>query len=289
MKDAVMSWVLRGVALVVLGPLAAGLWTSVRAADGSWAATPLSGVGLMGGVFALAALGFVCVLAAGAGSMVLHRREGVLLAGLVMGWVAWASPDMSGVYASGASGVLVKLAVEGVVVMGIVVLTVRAALAAGTGSGVEDPFVGSDGVLSAMKRNGSKGGVIVVVSMASVLAVVWLQVQSGLSGQALWGAAIGGILAGIAGGFVGHSKSDTSVLVLVPCVLGVALAGVVAPLVTMGMVGGGLEARVAAESVPGWALVPSAAWGCGALFGAPIGYGFMLGTLEKHGGVAQAA
>ena len=88
MRHAIWIWVLRGAAILVLGPIAGMLANSMRAVDGSGHATMLLSSSIVRGVFVVLAIGFMAQLIGIVATRVLSLREGVLNAGFVLAWGA---------------------------------------------------------------------------------------------------------------------------------------------------------------------------------------------------------
>jgi hypothetical protein len=291
MKKAVWIWIVRVISLCVLGPIAGGLMSSLRAADGSGHATALVSGSLIGGVFALIGVFFLAMIGGIIATKMVSLREGVLNTGFVVAWGAWGGGQVGeALRSSPGSGSLVMLAIEGavVLVLGIWVL-VMLSKASGTVDEHDSCVELSGSVLKQMKADVASHGLLVVVGLVVSMVLIWLQVQSDLSGQSVWGGFIGAVVAGVGGGFVikNHSlkkeRSGEPDLSLVAVMVGVMLGAVVGPLVSMVMPGGGkiLEA-IASGEAPGWMLMSSLAWSGGAMIGVPVGYSWVESSVARQ-------
>ena len=291
MKNAVWIWIVRVISLSVLGPIAGGLMSSLRASDGSTHATALISGSVVGGLGALIGVFFLAMLGGVFATKAVSLREGVLNMGLVVAWGAWGSGRV-GEALRGApeSGSLVMLAVEGAVVL-VLSLAALAVLTKASGESEErDECVELNGaVLKVIKSEFLPSAALVGVGLVVSMIVVWLQVQSDLSGQAVWGGFVGAAGAGVLGGMLlkNHSlkneRSGEADLSLVPVMVGVMLGAVAGPMVAMVMPGGGkiLEA-IASGEAPGWMMMSSLAWAGGALIGTPIGYSWVESSVERQ-------
>lgn len=291
MKKAVWIWIVRVISLCVLGPIAGGLMSSMRGADGSGYATALVSGSLIGGVFALIGVFFLAMVGGILATKMVSLREGVLNVGLVVAWGAWGMGQVGEALRSApGSGSLVMLAIEGaiVVVLGLWVLMVLTK--ASKDAFEHDDCVRLSGiVIGEMKSNLGAQGLLVGVGLVVSMVLVWLQVQNDLSGQSVWGGFVGAVVAGVAGGFVlkNHAlKNERSMepdLSLVPVILGVMLGAVVGPIVSMAIPSGGkiLDA-IASGEAPGWMLMSSLGWVGGALIGTPLGYSWVESSVARQ-------
>src|SRR5216684_1527151 len=104
MRQGITRWTIYLLALCVVGPAAGALMGSLRAADGSHAASPLfctnPGMGLLVGI---AALGLALVMGLLASKLV-NVAAGFTAAGLVMAWAAWKTGDIDGMIRTAQSG-----------------------------------------------------------------------------------------------------------------------------------------------------------------------------------------
>lgn len=283
MIEAVSRWTARGLSLLVLGPLAARAAATVRGADGSDAATLLTGASVPGGLLVLLVVG-VCVLAAGGiAARLADRHEAILNMGFVLGWVAWTGGSMTDVLRlSPEASTLIRLAFEGLLLGGLVVGgCVLADRLSRRGPDAEGLDLSKAGIRASLTAKG--GWATLGVSTVAALACAFLFARYGGAGQGVGAAFLGGFLAGLLGSQTQQSlsKNDRDALkgataVMIPVILGVLLAAVIGPLVGMGKPGASrLLESIARGSLPGWVLITPAGWCCGALIGVPMGAAMM--------------
>lgn len=307
MKNAAWIWIVRVLSLCVLGPIAGALMGSLRGVDGSSYATVLVSDSLMGGLFALFGVFFLAMIAGAIATKAVSLREGVLNLGLVLGWGAWGAGEVGEALRSAPeSGSILKLAIEGVLVLVLTVLMLRAMTKARSGEdeGIDGCVVLSSSKIAALRENAGLTGMLVGVGLVVSMVVVWLQVQTDLSGQAVWGGFIGSAAAGVAGGMLiqnhsmssggkngrGGRRSSGVVVSLVPVMVGVMLGGVVGPLVGMVMPGSGkILQSIAAGEMPGFLVMSSLSWAAGAMIGTPVGYSWVESSVARQQVNAAAA
>lgn len=290
MMESVARWVIRGVSLLAIGPLAAWIAGGVRASDGSRAATLLTGDVMTQGVFALLGVGVCVVVAAGLAARACDRHEAVLNAGFVFTWVAWTSGRLGDAYRlSPEAGTLIRVALEGAAVIGVfaAALLVADRLARRPGEQEGLSLSGTD-IVGALKLKTALPALGASTGLSLLLA--WLFARHDAPGQSLGTAFICGIGAGVFGSLVsqslapdvnsrkGSAADDLPGVTasFVPIAIGVLLAGVLGPLAGLGKPGAGqLMMGVARGDLPGWILVTPASWAAGALIGVPAGISFL--------------
>lgn len=294
MIEAAARWTARGISLLVLGPLAAWGGGLVRAPDGTEAASLLTGGAIGEGVLALVlVLGAVCV-AAVIGGRLGDRHESLLNMGFVLAWVAWTGGRMEEVFRlSPGSGPLVWLAIEAalmaLMVIGVMVLSDRLGRRSREAEGLD---LSVEGMLGALRF---KAGVPVLLLAAGIgLVSAWLFARYGGAGQGVGSAFLGGVIGGVFASQAYESLAKDqkkaplgSTGILVPALLGVLLAAVLAPLVGMVKPGAGrLPEGVARGTLPGWVLVSPAAWMAGGLLGIPAGVSMLRSAGKQQAPVA---
>ncbi len=307
MKNAAWIWIVRVLSLCVLGPIAGGLMASLRSVDGSPYATVLVSDSMVGGLFVLLGVFFLAMIAGVIATKAVSLREGVLNLGLVLGWGAWGAGEVGEALRSAPeSGSIVKLAFEGVLVLVLSgwMLHVLTKARGGADEGADGCVMLSNSKIAALREHAGLTGMLVGVGLVVSMVMVWLQVQSDLSGQAVWGGFIGAAAAGVAGGMLiqnhsmgssskggrGGRRSDEVVVSLVPVMVGVMLGGVVGPLVGMVMPGSGkLLQSIAAGDLPGFLVMSSLSWAAGAMIGTPVGYSWVESSVARqHANAATA-
>ena len=283
MIEVVARWSARGLSLLVIGPLAARAAGAVRAPDGSATATLLTGSSIGGGLVALALVGLCVAAASAVGARLGDRHEGVLNAGFVLGWVAWTTGIMQEVVRLGPdAGTLLRLSVEAGLLAAVVAVAWVASDRVSRRDRDAEGFALDPGSIT--RAVGGRSGPVVVLASGLVgLACAWLFARHGAPGQGLGSAFLGGLGAGVVGAqvFQSMTKDEKDAMkgatpVLVPSMLGVMLAGVLAPLIGMFLPGSGrLVEGLARGALPGWVLVSPAAWCAGGLLGVPMGAAMM--------------
>ena len=298
MKNAVWIWIVRVISLCVLGPIAGGLMSSLQGVDGSRFATPMLSNSLMSGLLVLLGVFFLAMIAGVVASKAVSLREGVLNMGLVLGWGAWGAGQVGeALRAVPESGSLLKLAFEGALVLILTLWVLIVLTKASRKDHPHDECVQlSPTVISTARANIAQSMMLLGIGCAVTMVIVWLQVQTDLSGQAVWGGFIGSALAGVAGGMVikNHSianeRSKEPDLSLIPVMVGVLLGGVLGPLLAMVMPGGGkILESIAAGDMPGYLVMSSLAWAAGALIGTPVGYSWVESSVARQHSPAQHA
>ncbi len=282
-KHILKQWFARALSLCVVGPICAMLLSRVDAFDGSEHTTFLTGSSFAGGFMCLlAVLGLILVMGAGIGRLV-DRREGLLNIGFVLGWVAWSSGRMGMVYRmTPESGVLLKLAVEGVIVMTGITLTLmlmsdpKKGTVAGHGDDVSRFDAGYLQESITSKAGMLSMGVAVVVSL--VFAVLFGQTD--LPGQSVGVGFLAGVFAGVGGTLVAASarkdEKSATPTAFAPIMLGVMLCGVIAPLIGLIKPGAGELLGLAVKGdLLGFLIVSPMAWSMGAMLGVPMGHSWV--------------
>jgi len=204
MKTAVWIWIVRIISLCVLGPFAGSLMSSLRAVDGSTHATAFVSGSFMAGLFALIGVFFLAMVGGVVATKAVSLREGVLNTGLIVAWGAFGSGQVGeALRGSPESGSLVMLMIEGVVVL-VFSLFVLAMLTRVSGESEErDDCVRFGGVVFVdILLNAVPSLLLILIGFVISMLLVWLQTQSDLSGQSVWGGFIGAVAAGVLGGMV---------------------------------------------------------------------------------------
>ncbi|MBO6514678.1 MAG: hypothetical protein JJ974_12005 [Phycisphaerales bacterium] len=303
MKNAVWIWIVRVLSLCVFGPIAGGLMASLRGVDGSRHATLFVSDSILGGLFVLFGVFFLAMIAGVIATKMVSLREGVLNLGLVLGWGAWGAGEVGEALRSAPdSGSIVKLAIEGFAVLVLTVWMLRVMTKVrGVGDGGDEGTDGcvalSNSKLVALREHAGLTGMLVGVGLVVSMVMVWLQVQSDLSGQAVWGGFIGSAAAGVLGGMLiqnhsmgssgkhgrGGKRSSDGVVSLIPVMVGVMLGGVFGPLVGMVTPGSGrLLQAIASGEMPGFLVMSSVSWAAGAMIGTPVGYSWVESSVARQ-------
>lgn len=279
MIKTLRQWISRALALAVLGPLSAYVASGLVGMDGSSAHTLLTGSSLAGGVVALLIVGALTMVAGIVGAVLSDRREGFLAMGFVLGWVAWTSGRIGRLYLLAPdSSTAIKLAVEGALLMAIVVLSAVFM----SRSDESDPFTS----FSLSRIKGWLGQQAMLIALGAALvagaAIAWVFGSYDLPGQSTGVGFLAGIAGGVAGALAagsmqGKGKHDGTPFA--PMMLGVMLAGVLLPLLAIVYPGlGSIEELVLKGDLPGTMIVSPAAWLTGALLGVPMGHSWVEQT-----------
>lgn len=292
MRQAIIRWTIYLLALFVIGPLAAAMTGSLRASDGSHAATPLfSTTPVLGLVYGVAVL-LIALLTGIAAARLVNRASGFTAAGLVVAWAAWTTGDVDQMIRVSHSGSpLLSQSLEGAI-FGVLALGMAAVLWIIGKPEQTDPNKRKDpedALISALTQGPAKmfasifrgkGGVAVIpVALLAGAAAAWFIGVSPIKGQAVFAAITAGIVAAAAGRLV---EFEVSLPTLVVPVVVLAILG---PLAGYAMAGGGGEKIVAAayaNSLFPVANVTALDWIAGALIGVPIGVGWAGSMLERH-------
>jgi len=292
MRLMIWIWVLRILALVAVGPLAGALTASVRASDGSSYATLLVGASPAHGVLVLAIVGVLSLVMGVLGARLVHRREGILDAGIVLGWGAWGMARVDeAIRTSPGAGALAMLALEGLLVVSLVVALLAIVTRLGAREDPQGDAVALDRrVLGSARTQGPVLLASMAISLVAALGAAWIQVPSGLSGQSVWGGFIGGLAGGVLGAFVLHASSLRERPTMVPMIVGVAMGALAAPLAGFVVPGASeMVESLAQGSAPGFVRVSPLAWSCGALVGVPLGSGWVESSMSKREPSASGA
>jgi hypothetical protein len=303
MLKAALRWVLVVASLMFIGPFAAKMLGSVRDVDGGHAVTLLvngdMGRALLGGLLVFAAAAVVGLI----GSHYLSLNTGMMSAGLVVAWGAWAEGATKGgtleniVRRAGNGKDLPALAIEGFIVMllaaGLTWAMVRVAhraqqpaadATAATPVKSAPVLKAEAGAPALIYGKGEKPFRILLLSMLNAAAVcavlAWLFAVSGDKGQTFAAALIGAIAAGTAAQTMAGSK-EFHVTPVTP-ILAMALIALAGPLVAMVMHGGGIVGAVNAGTVFSLARPLSLDWAAGAVIGVPIGLGWAGSMLDRR-------
>lgn len=307
-----LPWML---ALFVLGPIAGHLTGSLRAADGSGDATLLLGLSPATGI----AAGLVTLVFAGAVGVFASRlngcRSGLNSAGIVFVWAASQTSGIDGILRrAGSAAPLTTLAVEGLV-FGLLAVPVAALVwQAGLGRGLHNAahplpdgspslggyitagFRGPKGlraeheslaaaVVRAFTRPSGLGAIAATVIVG--FGVTYLVCQDTLKGQAIFAAALTGIVAVPVGRLAGESLKEQPPLAAF--VGGFAILGLVGPLAAKFLQGTDLIAHLYSGNLLGVAAPVTLDWIAGACIGLPIGEAWFVSMFQPHAAKAAAS
>jgi hypothetical protein len=214
--------------------------------------------------------------------------------GFLLAWVAWTGGSMTEVIRLGpGASTLVRASVEALLLGVVVVAGWVVADTVSRRPRVDEKLdLSVGGVLGSVRVKAGAG--VVASSVAVSLLVAWVFGRYGAPGQGLGTAFLAGVAAGVVGTQVFDALSEKGdrledrlnasrgvglTGVLVPALIGVVLAGVVGPLVGMGVPGAGrLMDGVARGSLAGWLQVSPTAWCAGALLGVPMGVSLLAAS-----------
>lgn len=308
MLHTLLRWIMPTLALFALGPLALLLMSSVRAVDGSrevsilLCAAPAKG---------LAALGVVMLIACAAGiggALISGQRRGLLSAGIVLAWAAYATGHIDTMLAnsittkSGTSSVLLMLALEGLIVgvlsalVAWIILRVPmlafAERAARAGEFARAHPAHASGTLSIREPHAlfsARAPVAIAAAILGAGVVVWVLAFDSSKGQTLAAA----IFAGLAAAAAGRTLAATLSPMLFVAAIGLlAAASPVAAMVlhsggNAGVSGGGTGSAALSTAALAGTLFRLARplpldWLAGALVGIPLGLAWANSLVQKH-------
>lgn len=272
-----LRWTLLGVAMFVLGPLAASLTQGVRAPDGSTESTLLTAehVGVaavrLGACFGLAALaGAVAGRAFGV-------RTGLFGAGLVLAWSAGTAGTIDDIIRRTQSASTFRtLASEGVI---IGLLTAGVGVVCVLASRKHEPAIAPAPVTKGARHAGDgrsaarAAGALAACLAAGGLAAA-IVARTMLPGQVIAAAACAGIAGAMAGLMVHHHARPHWLLASL-CVL-----GVVGP-ASAGLAHGEVAHAVYTNHLTPLARLTPLHWAAGLLIGVPIGLSWGSSMIKK--------
>jgi hypothetical protein len=271
MRQATIRWTIYILALCVFGPLAGMLTGSLRATDGSHAATPLSctntGMGLLMG---LGAVGIALLL-----GVIAAKLQGVAAgfstAGIILAWAAWKTGTIDDMIRTSQSGSpLIAQSLEGVV-FGVLIAGVALAiwLMGGKGDGKD---------LKQKLLHGA--GTALPVAVIAGAAAAWFIAVTPIKGQAVFGAIAAGVVGAAAAKLV--DGSITLPTLVVPIVALAVLGPLSGYAVAGGTATGVVQASYAGRLFP-LANITALDWIAGAMIGIPLGVAWAASMVEKKG------
>lgn len=291
MRQAIIRWTIYLLALFVIGPLAGAMTGSLRASDGSHAATPLfSTTPILGLVYGIAAL-LIALLVGVAAARLVSTASGFTAAGLVVAWAAWTTGDVDQMIRVSHSGSpLLSQSLEGAI-FGVLALGIAAVLWIIGRPEQTDPNKRKDpedALIAALSQGPAKlfykvfkgkgGAAVIPVALLAGAAAAWFIGVSPIKGQAVFAAITAGIVAAAAGRLV---ELEVSLPTLIVPIVALAILG---PLAGYAMAGGAdkVVASAYANSLFPVANITALDWIAGALLGVPIGVGWAGSMMERH-------
>jgi hypothetical protein len=289
MLNALLRWLVPLIALLVFGPLAGKLTSSLRALDGGPQASLLVCAHPSAGV--LAGLGTIglAIVAGLIASVLIGSRMGLFCAGLVLAWGAWGTGRLPDMIAQAQSGSILKqIALEAVIVgvLGVLgaalILLVPARRTVPQAGAAPAQHVLPPEPRLIRDKAGPTGALVAFLIGA---VVTYLVAQEGLKGQTFAAAAIAGLLGAAAGRVVATYASAMWFFV------GLCTIGVIAPLIAMFMHGMSVPAGSSVDGVVRAALAgglfrPANVLPldllAGAFIGVPMGLAWAGSMVERH-------
>ncbi len=292
-----IKWAIYMIALLVIGPLAAGPLASLRDVSGGHEATVLISTSLAAGVLA----GVIPIVAAGAVGLVTARligpRHGMLSAGLVLARAAWRSASIDGLMrATRDGGAMLPLAGEGAL-LGLAGVLLGAAIWVAGGDPARDRLHApapsgadrADAPIAPARRvwllitgaTGAKGGGIaaILAGLAAGGVVAWMVALEPLKGQTIFAAMLAGVAAGGFGRAVTARDEKPSPMA---ALIAMTLLACIGPISALVMNGG---SRVVGAAIGGdlftLAMPMPLDWLAGAFWGIPIGLSWAESMVEK--------
>ena len=305
MSKGLLKWVDSLVALLVLGPIAYFALATLRAPDGDPFTTLLtSATPLKGALLGLVVVGLALVAALISG-LLFGRGRGICMAGLVAGWAAWAGGSVRHVLgdadAPSAPSMLTAelLFVAILVVAAVIIVELRASIPGeelGRPDLAHSPPPSTHAYFAALKDPTSTMGIGAAAAACGIL--VYILAFSGIKGQSLFAAIVGGVGAGAAFGLVWssrHASQDKPMHApLLPPIMGVFIVGLIGsvaatfvPISDLHL----LARAVGADGISGavsnkpallsLSTVMPMEWVTGALLGVPLGATWSTSMVDK--------
>ncbi|MEI7656933.1 MAG: hypothetical protein WCK33_02580 [Phycisphaerae bacterium] len=284
MIHSILRWTYILVCLLAIGPAAGWLARSLHDGAGGHACSLLVGEsparGVMIGLVVIAVAAVVGTIA----SRLFSLGTGLAVAGIIFGWTSWHLGTVESIIRATDGRVdLLRFAVEALALTlaatGIAHATTVAAAssqpaaASRSGSWLERALV-----KSADRPASGVAVAAVVIGAGAAFAAASLVCLSGLKGQCLMGAVVGGIACGLAACYVAGAAKVT----LHPAApaLGMVVAAVAAPVVAKFMHGDTLLSVLYADRLMMAAKPLPVDWAAGALLGVPVGMGWAGAVLD---------
>lgn len=271
MARTTLRWIMIAIAALVIGPIAAWLCRPMRGTDGGMISTVLvsSAVGpaVIGTLLAMA----MATLFGAIVSRMLGWRLGCFVAGAALAWPAWEHAGVVQLLReSGDPSIMLKMAIEGAALLGIALGA--AFLLYRVDPGIDRKPDAIKGAVSGV------GGVIAAMLAAATLAgfVVLIVAIEEQRAQAFAAAAVAAIAAGTVARFIGPSPSPSAAM------LGLLLAAIAAPLLTMRLAGPDLIEAAYNGSMLNLGRLTPMLWASGALVGVPIGSAWAESMFERQ-------
>ncbi|MFG0305291.1 MAG: hypothetical protein ACF8Q5_03650 [Phycisphaerales bacterium JB040] len=280
--DAVYRYAIPLLALLAAGPLCYRFTHALISASGTHDKSLFLAASKPSALIALLVCLALATLVATGATRLIGLKSGLISAGYVLGWAAWGLGDLNRTLRdleSASAGTFILLAIEAAALvtacLGVLWLAARA-----------DPHPPHKDLF----RPGLSPKRLISIGAATLaaLAACWIVVHTGTKGQTLFGALVAGLLAGVAAHMAGDEEHPDP---LAPF-LGVALAALLSPLITIAFPGlGAVEKAVVADALPGFARLQPLDWSVALLIGVPIGLSWMgiaLGRDHASGAAATA-
>lgn len=296
MKHAWVRWVMYGVALLALGPVAGLLTGSLRAADGSSHATLLVSNSPIKGLAAGVAVFVMAGVLGAATARLVSGRAGMIAAGLVVAWAAWRTGEADDIVRRAQSAAplwsfAAEAALVGVATLLVVALVVLTAQREHHAEGpTAASALSSPSTSAATSKPGSAerksgfgtllpgpGGIAALLAgTALAAAAAWFVGVEPVKGQMIAAAIVAGLIAGTVARLA-DASSPVTVPVMAICILGIA-----GPAVGAIMHGDRVVAAMYAGSVLPLARGVPLDWAAGALIGTPLGLAWAGSLMEKR-------
>jgi hypothetical protein len=282
-------------AFVVVGPLLAALFSTLRAFDGDPRTTPLTcSTPLRGG--ALLVLTFAAASALGLISGAFFGRgRGIWIAGLTLVWPAFAGANIRQLLGDpdGPTN-LVPLIFEALLLVPLTLVFAAAVEMISPISGEEQgapghapiPPAGLDGVKTVFQGRTFFACLAAAIVAAGVVG--WLAAISPAKGQALFAAFLGGIAAGWASSFAASTGPHTRPPSLIPPALALPVVSLATFLLLKLTAGNAVtdQTRAIGSELPsqlfGLGRILPLDWLAGGLLGVPVGANWAVSMVERH-------
>lgn len=283
MLHAALRWMFPLLAMLVVGPLAGGLTSSLRGPDGGSAATLLVSTSGLSGI--LAGVGVVA-LAAIWGALTakfIGAHDGLFSAGLVLAWGTWSTGTIDQLVrahpadiAAGSTSIFTTLALEGAVLLPLAFAAAWLIIKVGRAPKPESGHQPEPKVLG--EALSAAGGVGLLAAIGAGGVVVYLVAQESTKGQTFAAAVLAGVAAAGLGRVLAF-RTHAAVFVGALAVLAIA-----SPLSALAMHGSGGKSMMAAQAGRLFSLARPLPldWIAGAFVGVPLGLAWASSAVESH-------
>lgn len=294
MSNGLFKWFDSLAALLILGPLAAWTLSSLSGPLGSPYPSPLTASNPLLGAGAALAIILLALAAGLASGRFFGRGRGLVVAGLVLAWPAFASIGPHQAFTLG-DPILTANRLVGEAALFLVLGLLAAAIIEGLSpvaaeeGGLQGPAIAPPPGISPTLRSLSWGWAVgsLLAAAAAAAVIAWIVAFSDYRGQSLFAALLAGIAAGAASHLASANRLGGQPPRLIHAVVAVLLVGVLGVLIARYFHADALpQAAKAVGSNAPVQLVPLARlmpldWLAGAFLGVPVGNTWAAGMMER--------